>query len=143
MTWRPQLNVVCGRCGKPRPLIGHVCVSSNNRKPTLRPQLTFGTCPRCRKPQGNPLTHTCHVRSDFKRRKVAYARQQRAAARKKRQKDNHDYQACADKDCPRPLCVAFKTGYQAGNHDGWQHGWQQGYDRGYPEGMAACPRPHQ
>jgi hypothetical protein len=141
VTWRPQLNVVCGRCGKPRGL-RHVCVSNSRRKATLKPQFTFGTCPRCKKPQGSPLTHTCHPRSDFKRRKARYDKQQRARTRKKQRKQAHDYQACADPGCPRPLCVAFKTGYQAGSHDGYQQGWQQGYDRGFPEGMAACPRPH-
>jgi hypothetical protein len=145
VTWRPQLNVVCGRCGKPRTLLGHVCVSRRPlaRKATLTPHLSFGTCPKCKKPQGNPLTHTCHPRSDFKRRKAAHAKEQRAAARKKRAKQAHDYQACDNNDCPRPVCVVFKTGYQTGNHDGYQAGWQAGYDRGYPEGQAACPRPHQ
>jgi hypothetical protein len=139
MTWRPQLNVVCARCGKPRGLT-HVCISRSNRKATVRPQVTFGTCPRCRKPQGNPLTHTCHPRSDFKRRKARYQRQQQTRARKKRQKQDHDYQACADNDCPRSLCVAFKTGYQAGHLDGYEHGWQQGHDRGHAEATAR-PRP--
>jgi flagellar biosynthesis/type III secretory pathway protein FliH len=142
VTWRPQLNVVCGRCGKPRTLLGHVCISTRNRKATLKPEVTFGACPRCKKPQGNPLTHTCHPRSDFKRRKAAYAKQQRAAARKKRAKQAHDYQACTNRDCPRPVCVAFKTGYQIGSADGYQQGWQQGYDRGYADGMAACPLAH-
>jgi len=143
MTWRPQLNAVCGRCGKPRGLLGHVCVSTRARKPTLTTKVTFGTCPRCKKPQGNPLTHTCHPKSDFKRRKARYEQQQRSRGRKKRQKQAHDYQACPDNDCPRPVCVAFKTGYQTGHRDGYQHGWQQGHDRGYAEGLAACPRPHQ
>lgn len=138
-TWRPQLNVVCGRCGKPRPLLGHVCISNRTRKQTLNPKVSFGTCPTCRKPQGNPLTHTCHPRSDFKRRKAAYDKAQRAKARKKRRKNDHDYQACADDDCPRSLCVAFKTGYAAGNRDGYEHGWQVGHDTG----ITACPRPHQ
>ena len=140
MSWRPELNVTCGRCGKPRGVLGHVCVSgrSFSRKATLKPKVTFGTCPKCKKPQGNPLTHTCHPRSDFKRRQSAYAKAERAKARKKRQKTSHDYQACADNDCPRPLCVAFKTGYQTGNRDGYEHGWRVGYDAG----IAACPRQH-
>lgn len=141
MTWRPQLNVVCGRCGKPRGLT-HVCISNRTRKATLKPKVTFGTCPRCRKPQGNPLTHTCRPRSDFKRRKNRYQKQQRAKARKKRQKTAHDYQACNDANCPRPLCVAFKTGYLTGLRDGHETGWHQGYDRGHADGIAACARTH-
>jgi flagellar biosynthesis/type III secretory pathway protein FliH len=142
MTWRPQLNVVCGRCGKPRGLT-HVCVSGTTRKATATPKFTFGICLRCKKPQGNPLTHTCQPKSDFKRRKARYAKQQQARTRKTRQKEAHDYQACADKDCPRPLCAAFKTGYSTGSADGYEQGWRQGHDRGFAEGIAACPLPHQ
>ncbi len=142
VSWRPQLNVVCGRCGKPRGL-RHLCLSGGTRTATIRPAFSFGTCPRCRKPQGNPLTHTCHPRSDFKRRKTRHEKEQRAKNRRKRQKNDHDYQACPAADCPRPLCVAWKTGYQTGSHDGYELGWQQGYDRGFPDGQAACPLPHQ
>jgi hypothetical protein len=137
--------VVCGRCGKPTGL-RHVCVSNSRRKPTIKPQLTFGTCPRCKKPQGNPLTHACTPKSDFKRRKAAYDKAERARARKKRRKNDHDYQACTDNDCARSLCVAFKTGYQAGDLDGYERGWrvghQVGYNTGFPAGIAACPRTH-
>lgn len=142
MNWRPELNVTCGRCGKPTGL-RHVCVSNSRRKPTIKAAITFGTCPRCKKPQGNPLTHTCTPKSDFKRRKAARDKAERAKARKKRQKNDHDYQACTDNGCPRPLCVAFKTGYQAGDFDGYERGWRTGYDVGFPAGIAACPRAHQ
>src|SRR5579875_976126 len=145
MGWRPQLNTVCGRCGKPRGL-AHTCVSNSRRKATIKPKVSFGTCPKCKKPQGNPLTHTCRPKSDFKRRKADHAKAERAAARKKRQKNTHDYQTCTDNDCPRPLCVAFKTGHTTGHREGyevgWRIGWQVGYDRGFPDGIAACPRAH-
>lgn len=143
MTWRPQLNMICGRCGKPRGLT-HTCISrrSLRAKATIKPTLSFGKCPRCRKPQGNPLTHTCHPRSDFKRRKNAYDKAQRARTRKQRQKNTHDYQACNDTSCPRPLCVAYKTGYLAGLNEGYENGWQHGYDRGHADGIAACQRTH-
>jgi hypothetical protein len=141
VTWRPQLNTVCGRCGKTRSL-RHDCISNRTRPATMKLRVGFGTCPRCKKPQGNPLTHTCHPRSDFKRRKVAHDKQQRATGRKT-SKQPHDYQACADDDCPRPVCVAFKTGYQTGSRDGYDQGWQQGYDRGHADGIARCPRTHQ
>lgn len=127
VNWRPQLNVVCGRCGKPRGL-AHTCISNSTRKATPRLTAGFGKCPRCRKPQGNPLTHTCQPRSDFKRRKAAHERSQRAKARKKRQKNDHDYQACTASDCPRSLCVAYKTGYVTGHRDGYETGWQQAHD---------------
>jgi hypothetical protein len=142
MSWRPQLNVVCGRCGKPRGLT-HDCVSNSRRRQAIRPRLSFGKCPKCKKAyQGNPLTHVCAPKSDFRQRKKAYEKEQRARARKKRQQQAHDYQSCADNDCKRALCVAYKTGWQQGDEAGYQRGWQQGYDRGFPDGIAACPRQH-
>ena len=71
MSLRPQLNVLCGRCGKPRGLF-HECVSNSRRKQTLKPTVTFGKCPNCTKTITNPLTHVCAPKSDFKRRKKAH-----------------------------------------------------------------------
>jgi len=142
MTWTPQLNVVCGRCGKRREGLRHVCFSNSTRKATIKPQVSFGTCPKCKKPQGNPLTHVCHPKSDFKKRKARAAKRERAKARKKRQSETHDYQACQDRDCPRSLCVAFKTGWKLGEEDGYDRGYEAGYAIGFIEGIAACPRNH-
>jgi hypothetical protein len=146
MALRPQLNITCGRCGKPRGLT-HVCFGNSRRKATLKPQFSFGKCPKCRKQTGNPLTHVCAPKSDFKRRKSAFARKQkagaRAEARKNRQAEKHDYQACPDQDCKRSLCVAFKTGWKLGDQDGFERGWELGYGAGYPDGQDACPLPHQ
>lgn len=142
MALRPQLNVMCGRCGQPRGL-RHDCISNSRRNATFKPSFSFGKCPKCRKPYGNPLTHVCRPKSDFKRRKSKFEKQQRAASRKKRQTEKHDYQACPDKDCPRPLCVAFKTGYRSGDQDGFERGWEAGYGAGFPDGIDACPRVHQ
>ena len=141
MGWRPQLNVTCGRCGKPRGL-SHVCVSNSRRPMTLKPQLSFGTCPECRKPVSNPLTHHCAPRSDFKRRKAKSDREQRARNRKKRQQQAHDYTACPDNDCKRPLCVAYKTGWQAGDQAGYERAWPLAYDQGFADGIDNCPRAH-
>jgi len=126
MSWTPQLNVVCGRCGKPRGL-RHVCFSNSQRKATAKPQVSFGKCGVCGKPYGgNPLAHVCKPKSDFKRRKSEAAKPGRA--------QKHDYQACADKDCPKPLCVAFKTGRRLG--------YQDGFGTGFDAGLASCPGPH-
>jgi flagellar biosynthesis/type III secretory pathway protein FliH len=119
-----------------------VCFSNSNRKATIKPALSFGKCEKCKKPQGNPLTHTCHPKSDFKRRKSQHEKQQKAATRKKRQQSAHDYQACQDKDCPRPLCVAFKAGWKDGHEEGFADGYGAGYASGFPDGIAACPGPH-
>jgi hypothetical protein len=133
MGWRPQLNVVCGRCGKPSAFIGHVCVSNSRRKRTLKPKLTFGRCPDCRKAYdaGGPLTHHCAPKSDFRKRKKKYEQEQRAKARKERPK--HDYTECSDDGCKRSLCAAYKAGIALGEERGQERGWQQGYARGLAE----------
>lgn len=142
MTLKPQLRPVCGRCGRPREGIRHVCRSNSSRKATVSLKFSFGTCPTCKKEITNPLTHNCRPKSDFKKRKSAAAKAERSAARKKRQAEKHDYQACPDKDCPRPLCAAFKTGWQGGYQQGYGEGYTIGYAAGFVDGIAACPRPH-
>jgi hypothetical protein len=95
-------------------------------------------CPECQK-RVEPF-HLCAPKSDFRqrlrqadRRAGTERRRQRkreTAARRKaakgksaprapRERRSHQYQACTDEGCQRPLCVAFKAG------------------------MAACPLPHQ
>ncbi len=143
MAWTPQLNIVCGRCGKPRGL-SHTCFSNSTRKATPKAAWSFGKCERCRKPVTNPLTHVCaSSKGDFGRRRKAHEKAEKAAARKaaakKRQASAHDYRACSDKDCARPLCVAFKRGYQLGDREGFD----RGYEIGFQAGIAACPRSHQ
>ena len=142
MALMPQLNVVCSRCGKPRGLT-HTCFSNSTKKAAAKPVLSFGKCEKCKKPVGNPLTHTCRPKSDFQKRHREHEKQEKQAAARKRQASAHDYQACSDKDCARPLCVAFKRGYQLGDAEAYDRGWQTGYDRGFPDGIAACPRSHQ
>jgi hypothetical protein len=61
----------------------------------------------------------------------------------KPRKPAHEYQSCMDKDCQRPVCIAFKEGYRDGDGDGYQRGLQEGYSKGFPDGIAACPRSHQ
>jgi hypothetical protein len=217
VTIRPRLNVICGRCGRRREGLRHVCVSSSRRRATIRLQPVLGGCARCGKQyggrNGNPLTHVCRPRDgDFRRRRAEHQRKARSAARarvraaerdkqrakvtaardRERERSRarvarlkasyelrlaaerakagtahkdqprsrprrppHDYQACADKDCMRPVCVAFKEGYRDGHRDGFKQGfergwaqgyalgWRQGYAKGFPDGIAACPRPHQ
>ena len=143
MTWTPQLNVVCNRCGKPRGL-RHDCISNSRRKATAKPKVSFGKCGVCGKPYGgNPLAHVCHPKSDFKKRKARAAKAEKAAARKKRQAEKHDYQACQDKDCPRSLCVAFRTGRKLGYQEGHDDGYAGGFATGFTEGIQSCPLPHQ
>ena len=199
MTIRPRLNVICGRCGKRREGLRHICRSNSARRATVKLQPVLGGCARCGKQyggrNGNPLTHICRPRAgDFRKRKTAAARKARASARKaaraaerdrqrariaavrnrerqrsraqaarlkasyelrltaakakakspaqpkstRARKPPHDYQSCTGKDCQRPVCLAFKEGYQQGHRDGYQ----QGYDKGFPDGIAARPRAH-
>jgi hypothetical protein len=136
MDWRPRLNVICGRCGKAHGLFG-TCVSNSARRQTLKPKLTFGKCPKCKRPYGpgGVLTHACAPKSDFRKRKKKAeqdeAKRKREEARRNQPK--HDYRVCTDADCKRSLCVAYKAGEEAGDERGFERGWQQGYARGLVE----------
>ena len=97
-------------------------------------------CRTCGKRYSNPLTHTCTVRTDYKRRHAAEQRRQKreaakarrkaaagrrkAAAADRRQKarggagprpsqPKHDYRLCRDEECTRHACVAFREGIEA------------------------------
>ncbi len=135
-----RLRVTCGRCGQDRELIGHVCVIRSGRaaRRSSAPKLSldFGKCGTCHKPVGNPLTHVCAPRSDFRKRK------RQAARPKKKPREQHDYQLCKDDTCKRQMCVAFKTGYRRGYQDGWKDGYALGYAQGHEDGVRDCPRPH-
>jgi hypothetical protein len=132
---RTPLKLICARCGQPRELIGHVCPARSGRaarrRATPKPRLDFGKCPHCKRPLGNPLTHTCKPRSDFKSRK----RKAGKAARLK-PKDKHDYLSCGDRNCPRSLCVAYKTGWREGYRIGFDAGYAAGYSAGFAAGQA-------
>src|SRR5208282_3040331 len=135
---RPRLAITCGRCGKPREGLRHVCVSNSRRKATLKPSITFGKCPTCKKTITNPLTHVCVVKGGFKLAKSKAAKREKARerekARKKRQAEQHPFESCRDDQCTRPQCVAYRTG--------WHEGEAVGYGAGFNAGVAACPGPH-
>lgn len=147
---RPRLVINCGRCGKPREGLRHTCVSSSRRKATLKPAVDFGKCPKCKKAVGNPLTHVCAPKSDFKARKSRAAKRdktrEREKARKKRRAEAHPPESCRDDDCPRPYCLyykaGFKAGYEQGFKDGFDAGFAAGFGAGFKEGLASCPGPH-
>jgi hypothetical protein len=87
VTIRPRLNVTCGRCGKRREGLRHVCRSNSARRATVRLRPVLGGCARCGKQyggrNGNPLTHVCNPRAgEFRKRKRTEASK---AARAKRQ----------------------------------------------------------
>ncbi len=141
MGWSPRLTMVCNRCGKPSGLLRHVCVSNRKTKQALKLKLSFGTCPKCRRPySGDPVRHTCAPRSDFRKRKKAFDAEQAKKAREQARKNRpkHDYTECSDDECKRSLCVAYKAGRELGDLEGHARGWEQGYNRG----VADCPRDH-
>lgn len=133
MGWRPRLNTICGACGRPRELFGHVCVNPRRKGRGVRLKVSFGKCPKCGRPYGgNPAAHVCAPKSDFRKRKKAFeaeqAKREREAARKARPK--HDYTECSDDECKRSLCVAYKSGREQGDLEGYDRGWQHGHARG-------------
>lgn len=129
-----RLGLTCGRCGQPRELIRHVCVVRSGRAALRRatPKLTldFGKCETCNRPVGNPFTHVCAPRSDFKRRRRAAAKREKdqARARASRKANKHEYQNCKDDDCKRSACLAYKTGWR----EGYQIGFVARAGRGRP-----------
>ena len=155
MSWRPQLNAVCGRCGKPRGLM-HECVSNSRRKADRQAAAVVRDVPQV--PQAVPgQPARPHLRAQVRLHAPQGRRTTRNSAtraRKKRQQQAHDYTACGDDDCKRALCVAYKTGWKSGDEAGFDRGWQQGhevgfkegyaegYAQGYPAGIADCPRDH-
>ena len=65
------------------------------RRTRIAPQASV-TCPRCGKAYANPLTHTCTVRTDFRKRQRAAARaRQRAATAQQRARNRADTKARA------------------------------------------------
>ena len=74
----------CGKCGKGFNPFGaaHVCNGARKGRTRVKPTLSLGDCPKCGKPRGNPLTHTCTPKSDFKARQRDRDRQAAAEKRK-------------------------------------------------------------
>lgn len=128
------------------------------RKTKIGPALTV-KCGRCGRKLGNPLTHRCTERTDFKRRKTAAEKPKPAPKAAPQTGDKHEYQACDDQDCPRYICRVYKEGFAngwtrgydrgyaagwaAGYDAGYRKGYDAGYKKGFTDGIAACPRPHQ
>lgn len=97
------------------------------------------SCGNCGKPLGNPLTHVCREKTDFKKRKAAAAKPKPQA----RTGTAHEYTTCDDDDCSKYPCRVYKQGLADGEVLGRQVGYAEGWAQGYPEGIAACPRSHQ
>jgi hypothetical protein len=120
------------------------------RAATPKLKLDFGKCENCNRPVGNPLTHVCAPRSDFKRRRRAAEKHEKYQARANRKSEKHEYQNCKDDDCKRSACAAYKTGWREGYQTGFAEGYdagygagrQAGYSEGFDVGLRSCPGPH-
>lgn len=84
----------CGKCGKPfTPFKAHVCNGHRTGRTKLKPAVSVTSpCPSCGKQRGNPFTHTCQVRTDFKARKAAIARKAVADRRRAQAKATRERQ---------------------------------------------------
>ena len=128
----------CRRCRKSysSPL-GHVCVTRNAaaRGGRLAPKVTVDRTCACGKPAGNPLTHVCAPKSDFRRQLAA---SKKAAAKSSASaKPKHLYQSCRDDDCERVACEAFREGRAEGYRDGYDEGSAADYAAGLAAGLAS------
>ena len=85
-----------------------------------------GSGPRPRSPGSRPPTrHAWPLPAPRRRRR----RQDRPAEDAPgRGKPPHEYQSCIDKDCQRPVCIAFKEGYRDGDRTATS-GLRQGIPR--------------
>jgi len=61
----------------------------------------------------------------------------KAAAPVKAASGSHRPSRCHDQGCLRPLCVAFKDGYEAGHDYRYEDGYRAGSAAGYAAGQAA------
>jgi len=108
----------------------------STRSTKVKPQLTV-KCGSCGHPLGNPLTHRCTTKTDFRRRKKQAAKPKPAP--KPATGNAHEYASCDDDDCSRFQCRVYKEGLA----NGTEVGRQLGYAEGFPDGIAACPLSHQ
>ena len=113
------------------------------RASKVKPKLVI-KCGTCGTSLGNPLTHRCVTRTDWKKRK---RQAEKPAPRPKPAGNAHEYAACDDDDCPRFQCRVYKEGRADGEITGRQHGEADGYAKGYGDGFSdgvrSCPLPHQ
>jgi hypothetical protein len=147
--------ITCGRCGKRRGLV-HECTSSR-KGPAFRwkPGVT-ATCPKCRKRLGNPLTHVCVIRTDFRKRKAAAERRAKAARKAARTRERRQAAAARRREAaarrraaararkaaakarpkrPRPPAHDYRT---CNDPECEKYGCLA-----YRQGLDDCPRPHE
>jgi len=50
----------------------------------------------------------------------------------------HRYESCRDKDCPRPYCVIWKEAWAEGYREGYADGNAAGFAAGQAAAAASC-----
>lgn len=140
----PGLSVTlwtCGGCGKPRGW-HHVCARRKTRRDRIAPRVNVTRkCPSCGKQALNPLTHTCTVQSDWKKRKAAQKRAERTAERQRRRRaaaarkrararERKRVAAAKRKQLRAEAAAAAKARQRARSHDRQRHDY------------ASCRDPH-
>lgn len=121
-------------------------------------------CPTCGKRYSNPLTHTCTVKTDFRKRKAAETRRQATEARRRKAAEKRAAarvrkKAAADRRRaataarraksrrkPAPRQRPQQHDYRTCRDDECRRhacvAFKEGYEAGFPDGQAACPLPH-
>jgi hypothetical protein len=158
---RPSLTLLrCGKC-RSRYSFRHVCVTAKAGKRRVRfaPSVSV-KCGRCGQRYANPLTHTCTIRTDYRKRLAAAKRKAAAARKAERRRERRARQAARRKAAARAREAARRARAEARaaapkqprppRHEprscrdpectryGCLH-----YRDGFADGQDACQRPHE
>jgi len=114
------------------------------------------TCATCKKRYTNPLTHTCTVKTDFKRRKAKAARSAKAARAAEKRRERRKAATARRREAKRKRTAAAKARKAAAKTRSPRprppaHDYQTCRDPecekygclAYRQGVEDCPLPHQ
>lgn len=152
----------CTKCGADYRLT-HTCVTSKAgpRRVRLKPRATR-TCAGCGEEYTNPITHTCVIKTDYKKRLAAAKRKAKTAARAEKKRQRKQTAAARRKDAARRRKAAAKARKTAARTapptPRARHDYRLCYLRrddectlwvcrvyreGIQHGIDTCPRPHE
>jgi hypothetical protein len=111
---RPKVTVTCRTCGKPRGL-NHTCVIRTDfRKRKAAAERKAKAARKAQKRRERRQAAAAR-RKEAAARRIAAARARKAAARtrpKRPRPPAHDYRTCADPECERYGCLAYRQGVE-------------------------------
>jgi hypothetical protein len=132
--WQLGLTFSCGTCGKTYKgsPFGHECAISSDYRKRLaaRKRQEKAEERRRKRKRASALRRSrarVRRRNAAEKRKQAARDQQKAPRPASHDRDRHDYQACADLDCPRHPCKVFRQGVAIGIARGESAGFANGY----------------